>query len=97
MTADAWLERLDGPGYRWDWHQPPATESDIAVLTAFAGRPLPANFSACLRRSDGGALWYTDMWYLRLWRAADIPSWSAAYGLTPSEIPGAPRTSSTAC
>jgi hypothetical protein len=56
MTAEAWLERFDDPGYRWDVQQPPANESAIVALAAFAGRPVPADYVAFLRDSEGGAL-----------------------------------------
>lgn len=87
--AKGWLDQLDTPDYRWDDRPPPATDAEIAALTQFAGRPLPSEYAAFLKRSDGGALWYRDMWYLWLWRAADIPTWSAAYGFTAQRIPGA--------
>lgn len=88
MTAE-WLHLLEGGDYRWDDAPPPAAERDIAALIQFVGRPLPDDYVAFLRRHDGGALWYRDIWYLHLWRAADIPSWSAGYGFTPATIPGA--------
>jgi len=88
MTAD-WLDALDGADYRWDSRPTPATEQDLAALAAFIGRPLPDDYAAFLRRHDGGALWYRDVWYIQLLRAGDIPAWSAAYGFTADAIPGA--------
>ncbi len=88
MTED-WLELLDGADYRWDDRPLPAPERDIAALATFVGRPLPDDYVAFLRRHDGGALWYRDVWYLHLWRAGDIPAWSSAYGFTADTIPGA--------
>jgi SMI1/KNR4 family protein SUKH-1 len=84
-----WLDRLEQADYRWDDCPPPATEEEIAALARCVGRPLPGDYVAFLQRHDGGALWYRDVWYLRLWRAADIPEWSAAYGFGPQCIPGA--------
>ncbi len=78
-----------GQDYQWYKPPPPATEQDIAALAVFVGRPLPADYVAFLRRHDGGALRYRDLWYVHLWRASDIPTWSAAYNLTPSRVPGA--------
>ena len=89
MTEDSWVARLEEPGYRWVSREPPATDADLAQLSAFMGRPLPDDYIAFLRSSNGGGLWYKDLWYLRLWRAADIPSWSTVYGYTPDAIAGA--------
>jgi hypothetical protein len=89
MTEDNWVAQLEEPGYRWEWREPPVTDADLALLSAFVGRPLPADYVTFLRSTDGAGLWYKDLLYLRLWRAADIPSWSTAYGFTPDEIAGA--------
>ncbi len=86
--AKDWLNQLEGPDYRWDDRPPPATDAEIAALTQFVGRPLPVDYAVFLRRYGGGALWYRDLWYLWLWRAADIPTWAAAYGFTPQRVPG---------
>jgi hypothetical protein len=83
-----WLDMLETADYRWDGREPPASEGAIATLAHFAGRELPDDYVAFLRRQNGGALRYDDFCYLWLWRADDIPSWSAAYGMTPNEIPG---------
>jgi len=88
-TGTEWLDQLEGADYRWDDRPPPAPEAEIAALAHFVGRPLPSDYVAFLRRHNGGALYYCDLWFLRLWRAADIPAWSAAYGFTPHTIPGA--------
>ncbi len=88
MTED-WLDILEGDDYRWEVRPLPASERDIAALAEFVGRPLPEDYVAFLRRHDGGALWYRDVWYIHLWRTTDIPAWSTAYGFTPANIPGA--------
>jgi SMI1/KNR4 family protein SUKH-1 len=85
----SWLDTLDGADYHWNDAPPPATEQKIAALAQFVGRPLPDDYVSFLRRHDGGVLWYRDIWYLDLWRAADIPSWSAAYGFKSSRTTGA--------
>jgi hypothetical protein len=86
--AEDWLDILETADYKWEVREPPASEEAIAALTRFAGRDLPDDYMAFLRRQNGGALSYDDFWYLWFWRADDIPSWSAAYGMTPNEIPG---------
>jgi hypothetical protein len=82
-----WLDILETADYKWDRREPPASEEAIATLARFAGRDLPDDYVAFLRRQNGGSLTYDDFWYLGFWRADDIPSWSAAYGMTPNEIP----------
>lgn len=88
MTEN-WLGILEDEDYCWEDRPPPATEQEISALAQFVGRPLPEDYVAFLRRYNGGALWYRDIWYLHLWRAADIPSWSTAYGFRPTKIAGA--------
>jgi hypothetical protein len=83
-----WLAVLETADYRWDGREPPASEEAIAALARFAGRELPDDYVAFLRRQNGGSLRYHDFWYLWLWRADDIPSWSEAYGMAPNQIPG---------
>jgi len=77
---------LETADYQWEGHEPPASEAAIAALARFAGRDLPDDYMAFLYRQNGGALWHRDVWYLWLWRAEDIPSWSEAYSMTPNEI-----------
>jgi hypothetical protein len=90
MTEELdWLDVLETADYRWEGREPPASEEAIAALAHFAGHELPDDYVTFLRCQNGGALWYRDVWYLQLWRAEDIPSWSAAYGFTPEEITGA--------
>jgi hypothetical protein len=83
-----WLDVLETTDYRWVGRERPAPEAAIAALARFAGHDLPDDYVAFLRQQNGGALWYRDTWYIHLWRAEDIPSWSAGYGFTPDEIPG---------
>ena len=82
------LDILETADYKWESHEPPASEDAIAALAHSAGHDLPDDYVVFLRRFNGGALRYCDAWYLRLWRAEDIPSWSAGYGFTPDEIIG---------
>ncbi len=88
MTEN-WMDILEGEDYRWEDRPLPATEQEINALAQFGGRPLPEDYVAFLRRHNGGALWYRDVWYLHLWRATDIPSWSTAYGFRSTQIAGA--------
>jgi SMI1/KNR4 family protein SUKH-1 len=89
MAVEAdWLDILETADYKWDRREPPASEDALAALAQFAGRDLPDDYIAFLRRQNGGALSYRDTWYFHFWRAEDIPSWSAGYGFTPDEIPG---------
>src|SRR6185312_17402827 len=83
-----WLDILEIADYRWEGREPPASEEAIAALARFAGRELPDDYVAFLRCQNGGALTHDDFWYLQLWRADNIPSWSEAYSMTPNEIPG---------
>jgi hypothetical protein len=88
MTTD-WLRALEGPGYIWEQRSLPASEAELAELVAFFGRPLPQDYEAFLRCSNGGYLQYKDLWEIRFWRSGDIPRWSAAYGFVPARMPGA--------
>jgi SMI1 / KNR4 family (SUKH-1) len=88
MESD-WLDILETADYKWEGREPPASEEAIAALARFARRDLSDDYVAFLRRQNGCALWYRDVWYLWLWRADDIPSWSEAYSMTPNEISGA--------
>jgi SMI1 / KNR4 family (SUKH-1) len=89
MTAESdWLDILETADYKWQWREPPASEEAIAALARFAGCDLPDDYVAFLRRYNGGALRCRDVWYLRFWRAEDIPSWSVSYGFIPHEIMG---------
>jgi hypothetical protein len=84
-----WSPVLQHPGYAWEFRHPGATDNDLNERRAFCGRPLPEDYMAFLRLSNGGGLWYQDIWYVRFWRSVDIPSWSAAFGFVPDEMPGA--------
>jgi hypothetical protein len=84
-----WLDRIEEIDYHWESTPSPADDAEIAALAAFLGRPLPADYLDFLRRHDGGSLWYRDIWYLHLWRAGDIPTWSATYNFTRDRVPGA--------
>src|SRR5262249_1748313 len=52
-------------------------------------RPLPQDYAAFLRSTNGGYLQHKDLWDIRFWRSSDIPTWSAAYGFVPARMPGA--------
>jgi hypothetical protein len=86
--ASDWLDMLETADYEWQWREQPASDEAITALARFAGYGLPDDYVAFRRRYNGGALRYRDVWYLRFWRAEDIPSWSAGYGFTPDEIVG---------
>lgn len=88
MAID-WSAVLQDSGYAWEYRYPGATEDELARLAAFFGRPLSEDYTAFLRLSNGGGLWYQDLWHIRFWRSADIPSWSAAFGFLPDEMPDA--------
>ncbi|HEY7780427.1 MAG TPA: SMI1/KNR4 family protein [Ktedonobacterales bacterium] len=88
MTPD-WESVLRQPNYSWEQRYPGATNDQLARLTEYFGRSLPQDYAAFLRLSDGAGLWHGDLWYIRLWRSADIPSWSAAYGFVPTKMHGA--------
>jgi len=82
MTPESdWLAILETTDHRWERCEPPASEETIAALARFAGRDLPDDYVAFLRRQNGGALWYRDVWYIHFWRAEDIPSWSRRMAL----------------
>ncbi|WIG57908.1 MAG: hypothetical protein OJF49_000653 [Ktedonobacterales bacterium] len=84
-----WLSILDAPEYIWELRAPPATEAQIAEFEAFCGRPLPDDYIAFLRTSNGGALWYKDIWFMQFWPIQDIPAICSGYGFIQSEIPDA--------
>lgn len=85
---DDWLLQLDSPGYEWQERNSPASGSEIAALLSFVGRPLPADYVAFLRMSDGATLSYKDDWLLQIWPAWQVPEVCAGYGFTPQRIPG---------
>ena len=75
---------LLGGGHQWDV-QPPATERDLAALVAASPRPLPTEYLALLRLSDGGtAMMAGYPSYVRIWPARgavednrdyEVPRW----------------------
>ena len=79
MTAN-WFSVLESPDYQSISRDPGVTDSDVTELARFFGRPLPADYAAFLRVCGGGELSFRDIWTIRLWRPADIPSWLPAYG-----------------
>ena len=88
MSTD-WLRAREGPDYVWEQRAAPAGEEEVAELAVFFGQPLPEDYAAFLRATNGGYLPFKDRWEIRFWPSGDIPSWSVAYGFTPTKMPGA--------
>ena len=86
---DDWLLQLDGPGYEWRERNLPASDAEIAVLQAYVGRPLPADYVTFLRLTNGATLSYNDQWVVHIWSAWQVPEVCAGYGFTPDVVPGA--------
>jgi hypothetical protein len=84
-----WLRALERPDYVWKQRHLPATEPEIEALTTFAGRPLPDDYVAFLRTSNGAILRHQEWWEIQFWRTDDIPCWSAVYGFVPASMLGA--------
>lgn len=82
-----WLLQLDEPGYEWQERNLPAPDAEITALQAFVGRPLPADYVAFLRMTDGAVLSYEDEWLLQIWPAWQVPEVCKGYGFISERIP----------
>ena len=68
-----------GGGHQWDGNLP-ASEADIAALVAGAPVPLPAEYLALLRLSDGGTAMLAGYpSYVRIWPAGAVLGENADY------------------
>ena len=68
-----------GGGHQWDGN-PPASEADIAALIAGSHVPLPAEYLALLRLSDGGTATLAGYpSYVRVWPARAAVANNADY------------------
>ena len=68
MSTD-WLRALEGPDYVWEQRAAPAGEEEVAELAVFFGQPLPEDYAAFLRATNGGYLPFKDRWEIRFWIA----------------------------
>lgn len=84
-----WLSLLETPEYQWEYRHKGATDRELAMLEAALGRPLPSDYQAFLKVSNGGGLSRRDIWRIRLWDALNIPGWSRGFGFVPEQIAGA--------
>ncbi len=64
----------------WRFNVAPATDAEIASLSAASPFPLPREFIELLRVSNGGEGWLAIRpWYFQLWSSTEIPLHNAGY------------------
>jgi hypothetical protein len=85
MDSD-WLRVFDGYEYDWAMRGEPATEAQIDTIARCADYSLPRDYVAFMNQQNGGSLWYREIWFIHLWRAQDVCSWSRNYGFTPDSM-----------
>lgn len=84
-----WLSLLQMPEYQWEYRHKGATDRELEMLEAALGRPLPLDYRAFLKVSNGGGLSHRNLWRLRFWDALNIPGWSRGFGFVPEQMAGA--------
>lgn len=89
MEAADWRAILSEPGYTWDSVGFGATEQDLATLAKWSGRPLPDDYAAFLRLSNGATVRYQELWEVSLYPSGQLPEIAAGYGIGPPHLPGA--------
>ncbi len=90
MKPDEWLGILNGPEYEWSsWQQPVrgVSSDEWEQLVSWCGRPLPDDYAAFLRLTNGADVWHAPYGTLRFWPSHDIPRFSSEAGVR--DLPGA--------
>lgn len=87
VNAD-WLRILEQPEYEWEYRTSGATEHELHYLQEWLKRPLPEDYVAFMRMSNGAVLWYEDIWHLQIWSVGDVKAWTQQYGFS-EKMPGA--------
>jgi hypothetical protein len=89
MEPGDWRTLLSDPEYQWDSFGPGMSDHDLAELARWFGRPLPEDYIAFLRLSDGAAVQYDLLWDLSIHPGTQLPEIAEGYHVGAPDLPGA--------
>jgi hypothetical protein len=62
--------------------RPPATDVELSAAERALGLPLPPDYAALMRETNGMEGFVAQEAYLILWAVSDVPSLNEAYGVS---------------